>query len=156
MANDQNDDMAPFPVIISRMAHEHRDVLETFVEETARARQASREYNEAAMLEETGVEGLQNGSPVTQDPIVSQERGPDTREIGEDMTEPKPEVESPKKQIALDERKTEHSNAEEETSVMKQEARSPRTQAVWVTEAVAACQANKKVCSQGSSARSKH
>ena len=117
---------------------EHDRTLE-FEEHTTQARESSRKDVETA--EDSGTEGLQL-TPGPKIQIASQERDQDPRE---DMIGSTSEATQPKAQDTVG-----------DSTESKPKGVPSRAQAAWVTEAVAAVQANKKVRSWTSFVEDKH
>ena len=116
----------------------HDRTLE-FEEHTTQARESSRKESETA--EDSGTEGLQL-TPGPKIQTASQERGQDRRE---DMIGSTGEATSSRDQTVSQERQSEAQDAGGGLTESKPKAMPSRAQAAWVTEAVAAVQANKKV-----------
>lgn len=109
-----------------------------FEEYTAQAREASRK--------DSGTEHLQHNSPGLQKKhIAPQERDLNIKDPREGTTEPQREATPLQAQLVSQEQRPGAQSTEEDTMGPQREVTPPRKQAVWVTEAVAACQANKKV-----------
>lgn len=102
-------------MLLSEAPEYDRDRTAEFEEQTARERQTHGENVEAMTTQGTNGEGLPHSSPEHEPHITSQERGLYAHNAREEMVEP------------------------------KREATPLSPQAAWVTEAVIACQANKKV-----------
>lgn len=117
--------------------------LTGFEEHTTRVRDLSRKDVEAA--KESGAEDLHHNSPGPKTQTTAEERDPNAQDPREDMTEPKGEATPSQDQIMAQERRPGTQNEGEDLTVSKPDAMPSRTQAAWVTEAVAAVQANKKV-----------
>lgn len=128
---------------------QHDRTLE-FEEHTTQARESSRKESETA--EDSGTEGLQP-TPRPKIQIASQERGQDPRE---DVIGSTGEATSSRDQTVSQERQSEAQDAGGDLTESKPEAVASRAQAAWVTEAVAAVQANKKVRSWTSFVGDKH
>lgn len=117
---------------------EHDRTLE-FEEHTTQARESSRKDVETA--EDSGIEGLQP-TPGPRIQTASQERDQNPRE---DMIGSTGEATSSRDQTVSQERQSEAQDAGGGLTESKPKAMPSRAQVAWVTEAVAAVQANKKV-----------
>ena len=109
--------------------------LTEFGEHTAQARELSRK--------DCGVEDFQHNSPGEQS--ASQERDPNKQDPREDMPHLMGEATPPRDSIRLQERRPGAQDEGEDLAEPKPEAMPCRTNAAWVDETFAACQANKKV-----------
>jgi hypothetical protein len=117
-----------------------------FESEAASARQASREATEATLNKDSDVEDLQHKSPGhLKEQIAPQERDPNAQDPSEDMAEATSEATPLRDQTVAQEHRPEAQDEGEDMAESKPEVTPLRLQAAWVTEAVAACQANKKV-----------
>jgi hypothetical protein len=101
--------------LVSKPQELDADRAAEFKEHTTQGRKAARGDAECIIAKESEDEDPQQGSPVYERHGPSQEKAPDVRDANGDLAKP------------------------------KQETSRPRTQAAWVTEAVAACQTNKKL-----------
>lgn len=129
---------------------QHDRTLE-FEEHTTQARESSRKDVETT--KDTGVEDLQHNSPEPKIQTASQERDQDPRE---DMIGSTGEATSSRDQTVSQKRQSEAQDAGGGLTESKPKAVPSRAQAAWVTEAVAAVQANKKVRYGMESVEDKH
>jgi len=123
---------------------------------TTQSRKSSRQDIESATVEDSGVENLQHNSPGSGEQIEPPERDSNAPDPTEGMTVAKREATPCTDRTRSPERRKEAQIAGEDLAEPKPEATPSRIQAGWVTEAVAACQANKKVRRQMLPIHDKH
>jgi hypothetical protein len=118
-----------------------------FEDYTTQVKEASRQEVDSASAKDSGVEGddQHNNSPRRKTQIASQVRDHNAQDPREATAEAMPEAMPSRDQTVSQEHRPEAQNEGADLTEAKPEATPLRLQAAWVTEAVAVCQANKKV-----------
>lgn len=144
MACDENEPIIDIDLAVSEVSlSEMPAAIDEFEKHTSQARDLSRKEKEVEIAsgKDSGIEDLQLNTPGPEIQAATQERDP----TEEGMAESKGEATPSRVQIVSQERLPEAQNEGEDPAEPEQEITPTRQQAAWVTEAVAACQANKKV-----------